>query len=202
MQTSQRSQSIIVRQRWVLLQCHEGPHWRQLHSEGGVLGIKYEYSKRLNSHLPFYYHSSSHSRFFEGEKPQFYDPVNDASRLEAMRPARREMGQLHAAGKASITVGKVWKLHSNSSYLDEKGHKSHAHSSKSDEDITTKINMTSLETSIHPTSGISIALLVFGLGSSKIACQRPPYQSPHFGLPFLTKEARGRVRRSPETGCL
>ncbi len=72
--------------------------------------INYEYSKRLDSRLPFYYHSSSHSRFFEGENPQFNDPVNDASRLEAMRPARREMGQLHAAGKASITTDPVRRL--------------------------------------------------------------------------------------------
>lgn len=47
-----------------------------------------EFSKRLNRDLPFYYHTSAHQRFFEGDRPDFSEP-----RLEprVQRAARREL---------------------------------------------------------------------------------------------------------------
>ena len=69
--------------------------------------INEEYSKRLNRSLPFYYHSAAHDRFYEGDKPQFNKPRSTTTRLEQARPARREMGALHAIGRASIVSNPV-----------------------------------------------------------------------------------------------
>ena len=47
-----------------------------------------ELSKWLDKDLPFYYHTSTHQRFFEGERPDFSQPP---AKPRAQRAARREL---------------------------------------------------------------------------------------------------------------
>lgn len=64
-----------------------------------------EVSKRLDPHLPFYYHSSSHDRFYEGERPSFDEPVGSSKRNERnLRPRRRELLSTLDYGRASLPV--------------------------------------------------------------------------------------------------
>ena len=47
-----------------------------------------EFSKRLDKDLPFYYHTSTHYMFFEGDRPDFSKP---SDRPHTLRVARREL---------------------------------------------------------------------------------------------------------------
>lgn len=48
-----------------------------------------EFMKRLDPELPFYYFTSSHSRFYEGEMPEFSEPAPKPRRPR--RAPRREL---------------------------------------------------------------------------------------------------------------
>lgn len=48
-----------------------------------------EFTKRLDPHLKFYYHTSTHQRFYEGEMPDFSQP-SSKPRHEQRAP-RREL---------------------------------------------------------------------------------------------------------------
>ena len=58
-----------------------------------------ELSKRLDNELPFYYHTSSHNRFFEGERPDFSQPP---ARDHTQRITRRELMTGKIGGRASL----------------------------------------------------------------------------------------------------
>ena len=58
-----------------------------------------ELSKRLDKDLPFYYHTSTHHRFFEGDPPDFSKP---SDRPCALRVARRELMAGNLGGRASL----------------------------------------------------------------------------------------------------
>lgn len=58
-----------------------------------------ELSKRLDRDLPFYYHTSTHHRFFEGDRPDFNEPQ---LRPRVQRPARRELMTGGVGGRTSL----------------------------------------------------------------------------------------------------
>ena len=51
--------------------------------------VCFEFSKRIDPELPFYYHTSSHTRFYEGPLPSFNEPVSKPRNIYA-KPARRD----------------------------------------------------------------------------------------------------------------
>lgn len=48
-----------------------------------------EFLKRMDPDLPFYYYTTHHQRFYEGEMPKFNIPA--AKPRQEQRPARREL---------------------------------------------------------------------------------------------------------------
>lgn len=58
-----------------------------------------ELSKRLDKDLPFYYHTSTHHRFFEGERPDFSKPP---AKPHTQRVAQRELMTSNVGGRASL----------------------------------------------------------------------------------------------------
>ena len=63
-----------------------------------------EFAKRLDPNLPFHYLTSSHHRFHIGDLPSFDDPMNKPSRLERMRPPRRDLTSIFVSGRATMPV--------------------------------------------------------------------------------------------------
>ena len=62
-----------------------------------------EFTKRLDPDLPFYYHTSSHSRFCEGPLPDFSEPSSKAKRKHKTVP-RREQPAAFAPRRATMPV--------------------------------------------------------------------------------------------------
>ena len=64
-----------------------------------------EYYKRMDPSLPFYYHTATHDRFYEGPRPQFSVPATSVRRK---RPRRREqLGPIagsRPSGQNSTTI--------------------------------------------------------------------------------------------------
>ena len=58
-----------------------------------------EFSKRLDKDLRFYYHTSSHHRFFEGDRPDF-SKLSDTPR--DLRVAQRELMAGNRGGRVSL----------------------------------------------------------------------------------------------------
>ena len=58
-----------------------------------------ELSKRLDNELPFYYHTSTHTRFFEGERPDFSKPP---TKHRTQRVAQRELMTGNIGGRATL----------------------------------------------------------------------------------------------------
>jgi len=63
-----------------------------------------EFDKRLDPQLPFYYYTSDHDRYYEGDRPSFNKPSGQPSRLETLRPARRELTSTFVSGRVSLVV--------------------------------------------------------------------------------------------------
>lgn len=61
-----------------------------------------EFEKRLDPDLPFYYFTSQHDRFYEGERPSFNEPSQKPKRDS--RQPRREMGSVFSSGRVSVPV--------------------------------------------------------------------------------------------------
>ena len=55
----------------------------------GMRKVLVEFSKRLDPDLPYYYHTSSHTRYSEGPLPSFSEP-SKKNRKKARRVSRRE----------------------------------------------------------------------------------------------------------------
>lgn len=51
--------------------------------------VTFEFTKRLDPDLPFYYHTSTHSRFYERDMPDFSLPAHNPRKTR--RPPRREL---------------------------------------------------------------------------------------------------------------
>ena len=60
-----------------------------------------EYNKRQDPHLPYYYHTSSHERYYEGQRPQFSEPPK---KRKEKRIPRREQPVAPVPGRASLAV--------------------------------------------------------------------------------------------------
>ena len=58
-----------------------------------------EFSKRLDPDLPFFYHTSHHQRFYEGEMLDFSYPAKNAKQK---RVARRELVKDGIGGRLSM----------------------------------------------------------------------------------------------------
>lgn len=61
-------------------------------------------TKRLDTHLPFYYHTSTHDRFYEGVRPNF-DEAGESKRNPRMKhPRRSELISTLVSGRATLPV--------------------------------------------------------------------------------------------------
>lgn len=60
-----------------------------------------EYYKRMDPSLPFYYHTATHDRFYEGPRPQFSVPATSVRRK---RPRRREQLGPIAGSRVRVAV--------------------------------------------------------------------------------------------------
>ena len=66
-----------------------------------------ELIKRMDPDLPYYYHTSTHNRFYEDELPKFDEP---AHRTKKQRPPRRELlsgsvgGRVTLAPRGSVSI--------------------------------------------------------------------------------------------------
>ena len=58
-----------------------------------------ELSKRINPDLPYYYHTSTHHRFFEGELPDFNQP---SQKPRKQRVSRRELLANNIGGRVTL----------------------------------------------------------------------------------------------------
>ena len=54
--------------------------------------------------LPFYCYTSDHDCYYEGEHPSFNKPSSQPSRLETLRPVRREQMSTFISGQVSLVV--------------------------------------------------------------------------------------------------
>lgn len=70
----------------------------------GFRKICNEFVKRLNPDLPFYYHTSTHTRFQEGPLPDFNASIPGHIRRKHARVPRREQPAAFAPGRASMPV--------------------------------------------------------------------------------------------------
>ena len=65
-----------------------------------------EYAKRGDPELPFFYHTSSHDRFYEGPRPSFNQPQSRQSKRNPryQRVRSREQPALLLTGRASLPI--------------------------------------------------------------------------------------------------
>lgn len=62
-----------------------------------------EFSKRIDNSLPFFYWSTKHDRFREGDRPSFDElPAGETQRLEHHRVRRQEIPTLIVTGRATL----------------------------------------------------------------------------------------------------
>ena len=62
-----------------------------------------EFTKRLDPNLPFFYHTSSHTRYYEGPLPEFSKPDKKTS-CKRKRVPRREQPAAFAPRRATMPV--------------------------------------------------------------------------------------------------
>ena len=63
-----------------------------------------EFAKRQDSELPYFYFTSAHGRFYEGEQPHFNEGKEGKRNPRKMRPQRREMAGNLAPGRVTLAV--------------------------------------------------------------------------------------------------
>lgn len=68
----------------------------------GIRKVYGEFIKRLDPDLPFYYHTSSHTRFYEGPLPDFNQP--SLTKPKTKRVPRREQPTAFAPRRATMPV--------------------------------------------------------------------------------------------------
>ena len=61
-----------------------------------------EYSKRMDPSLPYYYHTASHDRFYEGPRPEFSVRPKKPSRQKRV-PRREQLGPI-AGSRVTMAV--------------------------------------------------------------------------------------------------
>ncbi len=71
--------------------------------KNGFRKVCNEFMKRLDSDLPFYYHTSSHTRFYEGPLIEFDKPKSKEKRKGRHIP-RREQSAAFAPRRATMPV--------------------------------------------------------------------------------------------------
>ena len=62
-----------------------------------------EFTKRIDPNLPFFYHTSSHTRYYEGPLPEFSEPGKKTSRKQKRIP-RGEQPAAFAPRRATMPV--------------------------------------------------------------------------------------------------
>ena len=90
-----------------VLQDMVGKHFTVREAQYGWRKACIEFGKRLDPELPFFYHTSSHDRFYEGSRPDFdkVDDVHTSKRNpKQQRIRRREQPGHLAAGRATYAV--------------------------------------------------------------------------------------------------
>lgn len=63
-----------------------------------------EFAKRQDSQLPYFYYTSSHDRFYEGERPTFNEGEGGKRNPRKMRPRRRELAASLAPGRVTLAA--------------------------------------------------------------------------------------------------
>ena len=84
-----------------------GKHFTVREAQYGWRKACIEFGKRLDPELPFYYHTSSHDRFYEGSRPDFdsVQPSHSSKRNPRhQRVRRREQPGHLATGRATYAV--------------------------------------------------------------------------------------------------
>ena len=61
-----------------------------------------EFSKRMNPSLPYYYHTATHDRFYEGERPNFNIPPK--KKKTTKRARRREQPSAMVGKRVTMAV--------------------------------------------------------------------------------------------------
>lgn len=62
-----------------------------------------EFQKRIDPDLPYYYFTSSHGRYYEGEQPSFNQPSTHSGSHRTRRVPRRERA-VFVSGRATLPV--------------------------------------------------------------------------------------------------
>ena len=65
-----------------------------------------EYKKRIDNTLPFYYWTTKHDRYREGQMPSFDISVSPVPRLQRMTAPRRQDPGIFVRGRADMPLGK------------------------------------------------------------------------------------------------
>ena len=68
----------------------------------GMRKIVGEFSKRADSELPFYYYTSSHTRYYEGPHPEFYKAPE--RKIKEKRMPRSEQPSAFVPWRATMSV--------------------------------------------------------------------------------------------------
>ena len=69
----------------------------------GFRKVTLEFVKRMDPELPFYYHTSTHTRYNEGPLPDFNSTINQPKR-KGKRAPRRDISTAMFARRASLPV--------------------------------------------------------------------------------------------------
>ena len=70
----------------------------------GFRKVCLEFMKRLDPDLPYFYHTSSHTRFSEGKLPDFSQSSNKARKRKPKRVPRREQPAAFTLRRATLPV--------------------------------------------------------------------------------------------------
>ena len=63
-----------------------------------------EFSKRLDPNLGYFYHTASHDRFYEGERPSFDTPAESKRNPRKQRVRRRDQLSQLVYGRATLPI--------------------------------------------------------------------------------------------------
>lgn len=70
----------------------------------------FEFVKRMDPELPFYYHTSAHQRFYEGEMPSFSE-IPKKTRKQKRAPRRELVGDV--GRRVSFPVQRTSSIHAS-----------------------------------------------------------------------------------------
>ena len=79
-----------------------GPNFTSKEVQFGFRKVAFEFSKRLDPDLPFFYHTSTHNRYSEGPLKAFNEP--SSKQKQKSRVPRRELSTVFSSRRATLPV--------------------------------------------------------------------------------------------------